>query len=385
MIFLFLYLCLSYDEPTVVTLFKPGDEGSKYYRIPSIVCAPNGSLITATDKRINNDGDLPNNIDVVVKTSHDGGLTWGPTKVIASGNPKGYGDASLVVDRETGNVLLLFNGDNGFYQSTSTNPQRIYVSISKDNGETWSEPRDITYMLYGFECENLERNSWEGMFLTSGAALQIRSGRIMVVGCVRKKDVSGVFNYVVYTDDGGENWDVGISPGCSVIALEAKVVELNNGDILMNIRQKPYRYESISHDKGLTFGDVVARPDLVDPSCNGEIIRYTSTRDGYDKDRLIFVNDHHPSQRKNTSIKISYDEGKTWPVSKVIHAGDAWYPAVTITSDGTIAVYFERAENNAAYMDVVLMSLEWVTDGADKYTPPNPEKAKSWKARHRRH
>lgn len=379
-----LCFCLTYDEPTISTVFGPGDEGSKYYRIPAIVCAPNGSLITASDKRINNDGDLPNQIDVVVKTSHDGGLTWGPTKVIAAGNPKGYGDSSLVVDRETGNVLLLFNGDNGFYQSTSTNPQRMYVSISKDNGESWSEPRDITSMLYGFECQHPERNTWQGMFLTSGAALQIRSGRIMVVACVRKKDTSGVFNYVVYSDDGGETWDVGITPGCSVIALEAKVVELNNGDILMNIRQKPYRYESISHDKGLTFGDVVARPDLVDPSCNGEIIRYTSTRDGYDKDRLIFVNDHHPSQRMNTSIKISYDEGKTWAVSKVIHAGNAWYPAVTITSDGRIAVYYERVVNNAAYMDVVVMSLEWVTDGADKYTPPITDRIMERNARKRR-
>ena len=384
MFFALLIISLSYDEPTVVTIFKPGDEGSKYYRIPAIVCAPNGSLITSTDKRKNNDGDLTNDIDVVVKTSHDGGLTWGETKVIATGNPKGYGDASLVVDRETGNVLLLFNGNNGFYQSTSTDPQRIYISKSTDNGETWSEPRDITYMLYGFECENYERKTWEGMFLTSGAGLQLRSGRIMVVGCVRKKDVSGVFNYVVYSDDGGENWDVGLKPGCSVIALEAKVVELNNGDVLMNIRQKPYRYESISHDKGLTFEEVVPRPDLVDPSCNGEIIRYTSTKDGYEKDRLIFINDHNPSQRKNTSIKISYDEGKTWKVSKVIHSGNAWYPAATVLPDGKIAVYYERDENNAAYMDVMIMSLEWITDGADKYNLPNKQKEKSLRLRNRR-
>lgn len=382
MILLLLGLCFAYEEPTVVTLFHPGDEGSKYYRIPAIVRAVNGSLISSTDKRKNNDGDLPNNIDVVVKTSHDGGLTWGPTKTIATGNPKGYGDASLVVDRNTGNVICIFNGNNGFAPSTPSDPSRQYISISKDNGETWSEPRDITYMLYGDECENPERKEWLGMFTTSGGALQLRSGRIIAVGDVRKKNVQGAFNYAVYSDDGGETWDVGIS-GCPVVGNEAKVVELNNGDVMMNIRGRPYRYLSISHDKGLTFSEAVPIPELVDPSCDGDLILYTSTKDGYDKNRLIFVNDHHPSQRKNLSIKISYDEGKTWPISKVIHTGNAWYAAAAVTSEGKIAVYYERAENEHAYMDVVIMSLEWITDGADTYTPPDP--AKAWNARNRRH
>lgn len=385
MIFFIISLCISYDEPTVVTIFHPGDEESKYYRIPAIVLAPNGSLITATDKRINNGGDLPNKIDVVVKTSHDGGITWGPTKLIATGNPKGYGDSSLVVDHETGNILCLFNGNNGFFQSTSSDPIRNYISISKDNGETWSEPRDITYMLYGDECDNAERKTWQGMFLSSGASLQLRSGRIMVVGVVRKNGVSGIFNYAVYSDDHGETWDIGISEACSN-GDESKVVELNNGDVMMSIRHKPYRFMAISHNKGLTFDAPVDRPDMVDPACNGDIIRYTSTKDGYDKDRLIFVNDHHPSLRENLSIKISYDEGQTWAVSKVIHAGDCWYASAAITNDGKIAVYYERAEGKAAYMDVVLMSLDWITDGADTYTPPNPQKAKNkvGRIRHRR-
>lgn len=381
-IFPFLFtLIFSYDEPTVVTLFSPGDEGSKFYRIPAIVRANNGSLITSTDKRINHIGDLPSRIDVVIKTSHDNGLTWGPTKVIATGNPKGYGDASLVVDRQTGNVICIFNGNNGFSQSTPSDPSRQYVSISKDNGETWSEPKDITYMLYGDECDSPERKEWLGMFTTSGAALQLRSGRLMVVGDVRKKDVSGAFNYAVYSDDGGENWDMGIS-GVPVFGNEAKVVELNNGDIMMNIRNRPYRMQAISKDKGLTFSDAQAVPELVDPSCDGDLILYTSTKDGYDKDRLIFVNDHHPSQRRNLSIKVSYDEGKTWPVSKVIHSDSAWYAAAAVTADGKIAVYYERGDGDACYMDVVVMSLEWITDGADSYTPPDPSKA--WNSKQRK-
>lgn len=370
MIFVFFIFTLSYDEPATVTVFHPGDEGSKYYRIPSIVVAANGSLVIATDKRIYKADDIPNIVDIVVKTSHDGGLTWGPTKIIASGNPKGYCDSSLVVDKETGNLILLFNGNNGFFNSTSSDPIRNYITISKDNGETWSKPRDITYMLYGDECQHYERKTWEAMFLSSGKALQLRSGRIVVVGVVRKKETTGFFNYIVYSDDGGQNWDVGISSGCSD-GDEAKVVELNNGDLLMTVRHKPYRYMSVSHNKGLTFDDFYIRQDMPDPAVNGEIIRYTSKLDGYDKDRILFINDHNSAYKKNTTIKISYDEGQTWAVSKVVHSGDAWYSTLCIRPDGTIAVYYERYENTDFYMDVVLMSLEWITDGADKYSPPN--------------
>lgn len=121
--FFFLFSLIgAYDESYITTLFSPGDEGSNFYQIPTIVRANNGSLITSADKRINTIDDLPNRIDVVIKTSHDNGLTWGPTKVIASGNPKGYGDASFVVDRITGNAICLFNGNNGFAQSTPSDP-----------------------------------------------------------------------------------------------------------------------------------------------------------------------------------------------------------------------------------------------------------------------
>lgn len=372
MLFFFFTACFSYKEPTVVTIFNPGDDGSKYYRIPSIVVAPNGSLITATDKRIYKPDDIPNIVDIVVKTSHDGGLTWGPSKIIASGNPKGYCDSSLVVDKETGNIILLFNGNNGFFNSTSVDPIRNYISISKDNGETWSTPRDITFMLYGSECSHPERQTWEAMFLSSGKTLQLKSGRIIVMGVVRKKNSPGFFNYAVFSDDGGDTWDVGIKPGCTQ-GDEAKVVELNNGDILLTVRHKPYRFSAISHNKGLTFDDYVERKDWPDPAVNGDIIRYTSTLDGYDKNRLLFINDHNSEAKKNTTIKVSYDEGKTWPVSKVIHSGDAWYSTFCIKPDGTIAVYYERYDNEYFYMDLVLMSLEWITDGADKYTPPKTQ------------
>ncbi|OHS99826.1 neuramidase [Tritrichomonas foetus] len=377
--FLFLFaLCLS-EEPFKTVLFVPGDEGSKQYRIPSVTTCLDGTLIAVTDKRWNHGGDLPAKIDVVAKRSTDNGKTWGETITIASGNPNGYGDAALVVDRETGTVLCIFNGDNGFWQSTPTNPIRNYVSKSFDNGKTWTKPVDITPMLYGAECPHPERSKWLGMFVTSGAAIQLRSGRIMLVGVTRVPTASGIHDYVVYSDDCGDTWDIGLTAGCDR-GDESKVIELNNGDVLMSIRHAPYRYQAISHDKGLTFDDYTERKDIPDPACNGEILRYTSTKDGYDKDRILFVNDYSTAGRKNLTMKLSYDEGKTWAVEKNLHPAGSAYSAITICNDGTIVVYFEDEQyGDGEHMTIMTFSLEWLTDGKDKWTPSNPAKVKKGK------
>lgn len=361
-----------YDEPVEQVILQNGDDGSKYYRIPAIVRALDGTLITATDKRWYNQGDLPSKIDVVIKRSTDNGKTWGESIYVTPGlsDSNGYGDASLVVDRTTGNILCMFTGIQGFWSSTAEKPQHNFVSISKDNGKTWSEMKDITHMLYGINCSNPERKQWLGMFLTSGGALQLRSGRIIVVGVVRRNGY-GVSNFAVYTDDGGETWDVGVNAACTS-GDESKVIELNNGSVLMSIRHKPHRFFSISHDKGLTWSNWWDKTDLVDPACNGEIKYYTSSLDGFEKDRIIHSILYSANGRKNLSILVSYDNGETWPVKKVLWPNGAAYSSLAFLDDGTILCYYERDRSDGNGIDMVVsqFSLEWVTDGKDKWEPP---------------
>lgn len=367
-----------YDDPVEQVILQNGDDGSKYYRIPAIVRALDGTLVTATDKRWYNIGDLPSKIDVVVKRSTDNGKTWSESIYVSPGlsDPNGYGDASLVVDRTTGNILCMFTGIQGFWGSTAENPQHNFVSISKDNGKTWSEMKDITHMLYGINCSNPERKQWLGMFLTSGGALQLRSGRIIVVGVVRRNGF-GVSNFAVYTDDGGETWDVSINAACTS-GDESKVIELNNGSVLMSIRHKPHRFFSISHDKGLTWSNWWDKNDLIDPACNGEIKYYTSTLDGFEKDRIIHSLLYNSGGRKNLSILVSYDNGETWPYKKVLWPNGAAYSSLAFLDDGTILCYYERdrSDGNGIDMVVAQFSLEWVTDGQDKWEPPKEKPSK---------
>lgn len=141
-------------------LFAPGDAGSKNYRIPAIITAADGSLVVATDKRKNNQGDLPEDIDVVIRRSEDGGITWSEPQTIAEGTGarRGFGDAGLVHTTEENGLLCIFVGGEGIFNNSSpSNPTRTYVCKSTDNGKTWSAPRDITEQLYGTACTVTER------------------------------------------------------------------------------------------------------------------------------------------------------------------------------------------------------------------------------------
>jgi hypothetical protein len=357
-------------------LFSGGDEGSKYYRIPAIVTARDGSLVTATDKRWNSALDLPSHIDVVIRRSTDQGRTWSKAVTIAGdGINTGYGDPALVVNRKNGEIICLFASDKGFFNSTATSPIRIYQSKSADNGITWSVPRDITPQIYGAECANPLTQGWQGAFISSGSALQLRGGRIMAVLPVRENSTRAISNFVIYSDDDAKTWKVS-SGRASTNGNEAKMAELDNGKLLMSIRNSGTRMFNQSKDFGRSWGIPYAQTSILDPNCNGDLIRYTSVTEGYKKNRLLHSIPYAGS-RKNVSVLMSYDEGVTWPVRKTIYSGASAYSALTILSDGTIGMYYEVGEYETYQMYFARFSLSWLTDGADIWTGKLPSLANS--------
>ncbi|MDO4163847.1 MAG: sialidase family protein [Bacteroides sp.] len=354
-------------------LYAPGDYQSRNYRIPAIVTAPDGSLVIATDKRKANQTDLPEDIDILVNRSTDGGQTWSEPLTIAQGlgRFKGYGDAALVRTDDKGGLLCIFVGGTGFFQSTLDVPQRTYVCKSADNGLTWTRPRDITDQLFGKACSDSLRGKWTGSFCASGAGLLSRDGTIWFVAAVRetsKRSIHDIANYVYYSEDKGETWKVSSCVKADD-ANEAKIVELNDGSLLVSIRnqQKGPRFYSISKDRGQTWSPVKTWNEMVEPGCNGDIIRYTSVKDGQDKDRLLHSVPNDPKRRRNVSVFLSYDEAKTWPIKKTICAGGSAYSSLCILPDGTIGLYTEENEDTEDFsMYFTRFSLEWLTDGADK-------------------
>ena len=358
-------------------VFAPGDYGSMYYRIPGVVTAKDGSLVAVTDARKYNQGDLPGDIDVTVRRSTDGGKTWSEPVIIAKGQgeKKGYGDAALVQTTEENGLLCIFAGANGLWASTPSDPIRTYYSKSTDNGVTWSEPVDITDQIYGAGCSDSERASWQASFCASGRGLLTSDGRIMFVAAIRHYSYnSTLYNHVVYSDDNGATWHV--SDVAMVAGDESKVVELNDGTILMSIRRQGGgpRYFNTSNDNGETWNTHSEWPELVEQGCNGDIVRYTSTLDGYDKDRILHTIVNDRSTRQNVTMFLSYDEGKTWPIKKSICKTGSAYSSIAILEDGTIGVYIEENYNTNDYSTYFLnFSLDWLTDGADTWSEAGVE------------
>ncbi len=346
-------------------LYSGGDAGSMNYRIPAIVTAKDGTLITATDKRWTGPFDLPKHIDVLIRRSTDKGCTWSaPFTLAGEGTDVGFGDPALVVNRKNGEIICLFASGRGFFQSTAASPIRIYQSKSGDMGLTWSAPQDLTAQIYGAGCPNPVTQNWQGAFVTSGNAVQLKSGRLMAVLPVRETTGRNITNFVLYSDDHAKTWKV--SPNrASSNGNEAKMVGLENGQILMSIRSEGgFRMFNLSKDQGMTWGMPYAQTSIVDPYCNGDMIRYTAVSEGYNRNRLLHSTPWS-SLRNNISVLLSYDEGVTWPLRKTIYSGASAYSSLCILNDGTIGMYYEAGEYETYQMYFVRFSLNWLSGGAD--------------------
>lgn len=351
------------------TLLCPGDYNSTNYRIPAIITARDGSLVAVTDKRKYNNGDLPEDIDILCNRSLDGGITWTEPLTIAygTGYNNGFGDCALSLTNDENGVMAVFVGGPGFWQSTPDNPLRCYMSRSNDNGISWTEPEDITHFIYGSECPDEERQNWAGAFFGSGNGLLTSDGRIMFVVAARDQAVGAVCNYAVYSDDNGQTWNV--SERASIGGDEAKVTELVDGRILMSIRHNGNRWYNISSDGGITWQETTSEwTEIVAPACNGDLIRYTSVNQNDDKNRLLH-SVPFGSSRKDVTVYVSYDEGETWPVSKCIVPYNSAYSSLCVLPDKTIGLYVEESyQGEGDYRTVFYnFSLDWLTDGEDSY------------------
>lgn len=323
-------------------VFNPGDYGSSNYRIPAICTLKDGSLLIANDKRKFSHADLPADIDVVVRRSTDGGLTWSEPVTVAEGKgpDSGFGDPILAV-ADDGTVICAFSGGAGIWASTPEKPQKVWICRSTDNGSTWSEPRDVTAMQWGPAAKNPECITGHASFFGSGHGITLskgpHAGRIMIVTAVHHSKESRFDNYAVYSDDNGLTWN--ISRRAFTGGDEAKVVELSDGRILMSVRHSGERGHNISEDGGETWGEQGFWKDVVTNACDGDIIR---TSEG----TLLQSLPNCVETRKNVSVFMSFDEGATWPAAKTICRGPSMYSSLTELPDGTIGAYVEEMHSD---------------------------------------
>jgi len=192
----------------------------------------------------------------------------------------------------------------------------------------------------------------------------------------------------IYSDDDGQAWQVG-----DVIANETKplvnpnesvLLELADGRVMINIRSESPEHRravAVSPDGSTKWTTPKFNEQLLEPICMANLIRWTSAKDG-GKNRIVFSNPHNleragakPGQgrdRKNLSLKLSYDEGETWPINKTLEAGGSGYSDLAIAPDGNLLCFYERTvvdeatKKRTSCLTLARMSLAWLTDGKAK-------------------
>jgi sialidase-1 len=309
------------------------------YRIPSLVTTTNGTLIAAIDERNNSCGDLKWNrdINIVIRKSFDDGKTWTKIeKIVDYPLGRSASDPSMIVDKKTNEIFLFFNYMD---LDNAKDIYRFMIIKSSDDGENWSEPVEIT--------NNIIKKGWEKdfMFITSGRGIQTKDGTLL--HCLVNLNKG---THVFGSKDHGKSWfliDTPISPGD-----ESKIVELSNGNWLVNSRvnSNDSRYSHISKDNGQTWA-TYKNKDLQDPGCNASLVNYDEL--------LLFTNAFDSKYRKNLSLSISKDQGKTWAKNQTIYAGESAYSSITKLKNGDIGVFFEK--DNYTKNVFVRIPKSWLT------------------------
>jgi sialidase-1 len=339
------------------TLFASGTEGIHTFRIPAMITTNEGTLIAATDARVDNGADLgwTGNIDIVYKRSTDQGITWSDM-ITAADFPgvEGASDCSIIFDNETNEIVMFFN-----YADETDDFQWPFMIKSGNDGLSWTPFVNLKDEIYD--------PNWGWAFVTSGRGIQKSDGGLRHVINVMEGNTPGAL--IFGSDDHGETW-YSIKNPVSSLANESKLVQLDDGSLMINCRQENSSKRMIGQtdDDGNTWYNVHYDNTLIEPKCNASFIRYTSVLDGFSKSRLLFSNPASSSSRSNMKVRLSYDEGETWTSGKVINPGSSAYSSLSILDDNTIGLLYEA--NNYKEIRFARFSLDWLTDGQDSIQFP---------------
>ncbi|TAM94554.1 MAG: exo-alpha-sialidase [Chitinophagaceae bacterium] len=323
-------------------VYQKGEDGYACFRIPALVRTVKGTLLAFAEARKNNCSDN-GNIDLVVKRSEDSGKSWGHLQVVWNDEDNTCGNPAPVVDRRTGEIILLMTHNIGsdkekeISQHTSKNTRRVFVTRSADDGRHWTLPQDITTVV------KLAGWTWYATGPCHG--IQLKEGKYagrLIVPCDHvKSDTS--YSHIIYSDDDGTTWHLGGSAPQGKLN-ECTVAEIGNGNILLNMRNYNRRFkcrmQSVSTDGGITWGPVFPASQLKEPVCQGSMLSFRIKRKSY----LFFANPADTLKRQNMTIYVSDNKGKSWRMLYQVYRGPSAYSDLTSLSQDKIAILFEAGK-----------------------------------------
>ena len=360
---------LAEPELTRTDLLCGGEGGYALYRIPGIIVTPAGTILVYCEaRRSNSDW---GEIDIVMRRSTDGGKTFSPTaraaEMPAGARRNAVAPAKAPVsDRgiTLNNPVAIADRSGAVHLLYCVEYSRCFYRRSDDEGLTFSDPVEITATFEALR----PRHDWKVIATGPGHGIQLTSGRLLVpvwlsLGTGANGHGSSCAA-TIYSDDGGRTWKAGevVRPDELADGNECAAVELSDGAVMLNIRhprpRKPgFRAVTTSPSGIGPWSSIRYDEQLPEPVCMAGIVRL-------DERRILFSNPHNPQgrERKNLTIKMSEDDGKSWPVARTLEPGPSGYSDLAVGADGSIYCFYERGETKPTEkLTFARFNLEWLT------------------------
>ena len=345
--------------------------GRSHYRIPSICITNAGVVLCFANRRMDTAADGAREVHLVTRRSTDGGWNWEPIKDLFAKKGWAAGMGTATMDCNNGVVMVSYSrrstsdhadvrAENGSVESGN------FMAVSRDQGRTWIHEKMIIHPDNG-GYRGHSHGSSPGVALCSDP----HHGRLLAPARFQHKPGEELetlqnyhYNCTLYSDDHGKTWQtggpvqVGTGEGC--------LAELSDGTIYYNSRAyflDGKRRVARSYDGGETFEDFAVDDTLIEPTgggCNAGMAGFPKKLSA-GKDLILFSNPAS-HERKNLTVHLSRDGGRTWPVSKVVHEGPAAYSSMAVSSDGTVFVLYENGEKHPyEKVTIARFNLKWLT------------------------
>lgn len=381
---------------TGIALRQHRDDNVHTYRIPGLTTSNKGTLLAIYDVRRDFGRDLQGNIDIGLSRSVDGGENWNAMQIVLNMKTwgglaekfNGVSDASILVDRNSNTIYIaglwmhgVINSKgewveglteksrdwNHQWRDKGSQPgvgikqtSQFLITKSTDDGITWSKPINLTKM-----CKDPKWWLWAP---APGHGITLKNGTLVFPTQGRDKN-GQPFSNITYSEDSGETWIT--SNAASYNTTESMAVELNDGSIMLNIRDNRNRKEkgdkngraiAITKNLGQTWEEhTTSHGALIEPVCMASIHKhhYTDSK-GNKKSVLLFSNPNSKYDRIKQSIKVSFDEGENWPEKYWIELDEgkgAGYSCLSSVDNETIGILYEGSQSQLTFQKISLAEL----------------------------
>ncbi|MBE9463623.1 exo-alpha-sialidase [Dyadobacter subterraneus] len=377
---LFVFFIFPTASRAQTPVFVSGTEGYKSFRIPAIVRTPNGDLLAFAEGRVAGSGDF-GDIDIVMKRSKDKGKTWSASKVVAGYDSLQAGNAAPVMDLTDpafpkGRLFLFYNTGNNHEGEVRKGKglREVWYKTSTDAGLNWSDPVNITTQVHKPNQPQINpaynfSEDWRSYANTPGHGMQLTEGtnrgRIYIAanhsqGNSKPKGAD-YQAHGYFSDDHGKTFK--ISETISIEGSnESTAAEISGGGIMFNARNQKgdvrARIVAVSKDGGVKWDTTYFDHNLPDPVCEGSILTIGKNKK---KNILAFSNAADTQKRDNLTLRISFDDGKTWKKQYIIDKsrnGEKDYTAysdIVKTAKNSIGVLYELN----GYQSIVFKEVVW--------------------------